>query len=195
VLPLGNMVHLSIMVNKMHTTAYQAALSNSKEERHEIQKTMDSLKIELLDIYRKEEERTFTEKGKQVLDNSAKCLNEYANAYNKFITDLNKGAVKGVPEELRNKADEIIDSNTEFITMKEDIAEAINEDATKTYYVYKNNTITLLVLMTVAIIGFGIFSSRAQNTSGTKKCPYCAEEIKKEAIVCRFCNRDLVKRS
>ena len=34
-------------------------------------------------------------------------------------------------------------------------------------------------------------SSVPGQTSTTRKCPYCAEEIRAEAVVCRFCGRDL----
>jgi hypothetical protein len=57
--------------------------------------------------------------------------------------------------------------------------------------------ISLVCVFVLALIGVLVYlvlrarSTPAASGGKLKKCPYCAELVKEEAIVCRYCGRDL----
>jgi flagellar basal body-associated protein FliL len=51
--------------------------------------------------------------------------------------------------------------------------------------------VLMVLVVPAAIIVFFVIKSSKTRSTDLKKCPFCAESIQLEAIVCRFCGRDL----
>jgi rRNA maturation endonuclease Nob1 len=51
----------------------------------------------------------------------------------------------------------------------------------------------LMCLPVLLIIGIGVylFGKKGDLFASRRKCPHCAEWIKAEAVVCRYCGRDV----
>jgi hypothetical protein len=49
----------------------------------------------------------------------------------------------------------------------------------------------MVVVLPVVLIVSLLNRSSKKQLAGLRKCPFCAGTIQREAIVCRFCNRDL----
>lgn len=61
----------------------------------------------------------------------------------------------------------------------------------------RNNLMMSAVMVLVGVILFAVSAIKSAPelslSSGNRKCPYCAEIVKSEAVICRYCNNNLEK--
>ena len=51
--------------------------------------------------------------------------------------------------------------------------------------------IATIALVVMALVGNERPTPEGANTADTRPCPYCGKRVKREAVICRFCGRDI----
>jgi hypothetical protein len=52
--------------------------------------------------------------------------------------------------------------------------------------------ICMFIFLPPLVVVVGLYYYFVRRKASMMTCPYCAESIKKDAVVCRYCGRDLV---
>jgi methyl-accepting chemotaxis protein len=158
VLSLNNMALSARLVNFMRITAYQAMLSDNKEQRYRKKMEADSLNVEVHKLYKEESSRTLNSEDIGNINNVVRCLNEFKELYRKYIETMNDG-LSGTEllGELEAKATELVMYNRKYIVRRGEIANELNENALRQYEHSMQNSIILLLFMASFAVAIGFY--------------------------------------
>ena len=157
--PLSSLINVvrdaHLLRMKVYTlTSYE---NQDPTSRNQIVSEADNLVISIRSGLDEQRKYLVTDKGKKLIDDYDRAVQEYNTRLKNFANDLNRSGNLPIPQDLKNTASNMENILDEFVNTKRDVAKSMDANSDKIEATAKSISAFATIMMIIFAIACGLF--------------------------------------